>query len=617
MTLDELKALCRWVLWRLEMVRNNRGELVPTKVPYQLSGAHASSTDPSTWCTYADAQAAVGSFTGTGVMMGEGLGCVDLDHCVVGGKILPWARSIIIALDSYSEFSPSGTGVHILGEDISLPGKGRKRPYQTGAVEIYDTARFLTFTGRWLPKTPANILPRRSQFNDLYHRIDSSGEASKGRRDFDLLWAGEWEKAGFPSQSEAVFVLCQLLAEKYHNDRERIDEAFRESGLFSGKWADEKWDRLGHETIERCLKPPEVTIGRKEWKLEKFSSIQREEIDWIFPSYVAKGKITGLSGEPGASKSVVTLDWAARYSTGRGWPDGAKALQPPGKVLIFATEDGAADTILPRFLAAGGNPDNLLRIRLEGDSGFYFDDPRHLDILRTVTEQTPDIGLIIIDPILEHILADKEQMVRKAYAPLRTLIEQRGAALIQVVHTNKRTAQNLGSVGDKVGGVKALVGLPRFVYSVHKSDDDVRHLCPIKQNVGAVVTRSMDFRLVDADGHPRIEWIGEGTATAGDALVIADTKTRGGCGDDLKALLTTEWQDSAEIKAQLLEAGYSMMTVNRARGEVILRKLMEVRRQGNKTEWRLSVSRSGVTCGEVIPPLHRADASDVMPCPHS
>ena len=38
MTIDELKRQRRWVLWRLEMVRNNRGELVPTKVPYQLNG---------------------------------------------------------------------------------------------------------------------------------------------------------------------------------------------------------------------------------------------------------------------------------------------------------------------------------------------------------------------------------------------------------------------------------------------------------------------------------------------------------------------------------------------------------------------------------------------------
>ena len=87
-------------------------------------------------------------------------------------------------------------------------------------------------------------------------RIDQSIGKPSGKRDFALLWAGEWEKAGFPSMSEAVFALCQLLAEKHHNDRERIDSAFRESGMFAGKWADGKWDRLGAETIEKCLKAP-------------------------------------------------------------------------------------------------------------------------------------------------------------------------------------------------------------------------------------------------------------------------------------------------------------------------------------------------------------------------
>lgn len=584
MTITELQQQKRWVLWRLEMVRNNRGELVPTKVPYQLNGAHASSTDPATWCTHAKAQAHVGSYSGVGVMMGNGLGCVDLDHCVTDNKIMPWARELIIALNSYSEFSPSGTGVHVLGENILLPGKGKKKPYETGAVELYDRARFLTFTGRWLPKTPPDILPRRSQFNGVYHRIDNRTGQPTGKRDFDLLFAGEWERAGFPSMSEAVFVLCQLLNAKYNNDPEKVDEQFRCSGLYAGHWV-EKWERLGADTIAKTQKQPEVRMERKEWKLEKFSSIPREDINWIFASYLAKGKITGLSGEPGAAKSLLSLDWAARYSTGRGWPDGAKALQPAGKVLIFATEDGAADTILPRFLAAGGNPDNLLRIRLEGDTGFYFDDPKHLDILRIVTEQNPDIGLVIIDPILEHILADKEQMVRKAYAPLRTLIEQRGAALIQVVHTNKRTAQNLGSVGDKVGGVKALVGLPRFVYSVHKGEDDIRHLCPVKQNVGAVVTRSMDFQLVDVDGHPRIEWTGEGTASASDALTLT-TKTRGGCAEDLKGLLTGEWQESASVKGKLLSIGYGLATVSRAAAQLALTGEMQQDKRGRLTFWR-------------------------------
>lgn len=592
LSIAELQNQRRWVLWRLEMVLNTRGELVPTKVPYQGNGSHASSTDPATWCTFSEAQAAVGSFTGVGVVMGQGLGCVDLDHCVdpSTGKIMPWAREIIIGLDSYSEFSPSGTGVHILGTDIALPGKGRKRAFESGAVELYDTARFLTFTGRWLPKTPAEILSRRSQFNALYQRIDNGNGQPKGRKDFDLLMEGEWEKCGFPSMSEAVFVLCQLLNARYHNDVAKVDEQFRQSGLYSGHWID-KWERLGADTIAKTQQYGEVTIGRKEWKLEKFSSIVREEISWIFQGYVARGKITGLSGEPGCGKSLITLDWAARFSSGRGWPDRSKAIQPPGKVLIFATEDDASDTILPRFTAAGGNPDNLLRIRLEGDTGFYFDDPKHLEILRMVTEQNADIGMVIIDPILEHMRADKEQATREAYAPLRALIAQRGVALLQVAHTNKRAAQNLGSVGDKVGGVKALVGLPRFVYSVHATDDGLAHLCPVKQNVGKRVTHSMDFRIEETDGQPHLEWKGEGIATASEGLTLINEKKRGGCAEDLKTLLTAEWQESAGIKGKLLSIGYGMATVSRAAAQLALTGEMEQERRGRLTFWRNRADR--------------------------
>lgn len=612
---EDLKHQRRWVLWRLEMVLNTRGELCPTKVPYMRGGAHASSTDPRTWCTYEEAQAAVGGYSGVGVMMGEGLGCTDLDHCVVDGKIMPWAREIIIGLDSYSEFSPSGTGVHILGIDIELPGKGRKRPYETGAVEVYDTARFLTFTGRWLPKTPADILSRRSQFNALYERIDQSNRKPSGKKDFELLMAGEWEKCGFPSMSEAVFALCQLLNAKHDNDADKVDEDFRSSGLYSGKWI-EKWERLGADTIAKTRKPPEAFIsgnGRTpqpppSWKIECFSEIVREEISWIFESYAAKGKITGLSGEPGEGKSLVSLDWAARYTTGRGWPDGTPALQKPGKVLVFATEDDAADTILPRFLAAKGDPTKLLRLRLDNDKGFYFDDPSHLDILRCVTEQNSEIGMVIIDPILEHLRVNKEQTTREAYAPLRVLIGQRGIALIQIVHTNKRSADNVGSVGDKIGGVKALVGLPRFVYSVHKTEDEVRHLCRVKQNVGRATKGSMDFRVsVDKAGQPLIEWLGVGTATAQDALVV---NKKPDCAARILALLQDGDNDSDTIRTALMEERFSLDQTRRAvtslRSE---HKLQVVKLQGGKSVWRKAPSKNGgVRYGDVEDESTRTNA---------
>ena len=88
----------------------------------------------------------------------------------------------------------------------------------------------------------------------------------------------------------------------------------------------------------------------------------------------------------------------------------------------------------------------------------------------------------------------------------------------------------------------------------------------MKQNVGKRVTHSMDFRIEETDGQPRLEWTGEGAASASEALTIQAGKSRGGCADSLKALLTGDWQENAGIKGKLLAMGYGLATVSRANG---------------------------------------------------
>jgi hypothetical protein len=222
---------------------------------------------------------------------------------------------------------------------------------------------------------------------------------------------------------------------------------------------------------------------------------------------------------------------------------------------------------------------------LDNDQGFYFDDPRHLDILRQVTDQHPDIGMVIIDPILEHLRTDKEQPTREAYAPLRVLIKQRRIQMTQIVHTNKRSADNVGSIGDKIGGVKALVGLPRFVYSVHKTDNDIRHLCPIKKNIGRAIKGSMDFRIVEKDKQPVVLWLGIGTAMASDALVV---NKKPDCAARLLALLVAGDNDSDGLRGALMDAeGFTLDQTRRAVAKLKLEgRLVVTKLPGGKSAWR-------------------------------
>jgi len=153
----ELKALPQWVVWREEIREGKK-----TKVPYQPRNPKrkASSTKPDTWGTFEQALnvAKTNGFGGIGYVFSvEDPYCgVDLDHCrdPVTGEIAQWAWEIIRRLNSYTEISPSGTGVHILIEGTVPPGGNSKGLPGGGKVEMYSQGRYFTMTGHHLGGTP-------------------------------------------------------------------------------------------------------------------------------------------------------------------------------------------------------------------------------------------------------------------------------------------------------------------------------------------------------------------------------------------------------------------------------------------------------------------------------
>ncbi|MQA85616.1 MAG: AAA family ATPase [Streptosporangiales bacterium] len=61
------------------------------------------------------------------------------------------------------------------------------------------------------------------------------------------------------------------------------------------------------------------------------ADVKHERVSWLWESRLPGGKLVILDGDPGVGKSTLTLDWAARVSTGTPWPDGADC--PQGDVL--------------------------------------------------------------------------------------------------------------------------------------------------------------------------------------------------------------------------------------------------------------------------------------------
>ncbi|MGI9297786.1 MAG: hypothetical protein ACR2QC_07800 [Gammaproteobacteria bacterium] len=138
----ELAQHDQWVCWR-EVGRQGK----KTKLPYRPDGRMASVTDPSTWSSF---QAVTSAFIDSADINGVGFVLsksdpyifVDLDKCIKDGKLATWADLLVRQIDSFTEISPSGRGIHIILRG-SLPGRSRRK----GQIEIYDRERYFTVTG--------------------------------------------------------------------------------------------------------------------------------------------------------------------------------------------------------------------------------------------------------------------------------------------------------------------------------------------------------------------------------------------------------------------------------------------------------------------------------------
>jgi hypothetical protein len=281
-----LRQRAQWVAWTYVLRDGQK-----TKCPVSPTrGGKASSINPATWGTFEQALAACQNGTdlvGVGFVFtpDDPYAGVDLDDCIdSGGQIKPWALAFLTQLDSYSELSPSGTGVKVFVQARKAGSKCRK-PYADGQVEMYDRGRFFTVTGARLPEYAADVLPRQAAFDAVYAAVIGAepapaavgpvcapppppsmptvvidddeiqrlaGKSRKSGAKFQALWAGRWNDH-FNSRSEADSSVAFTLA-FYTKDAAQIDRLFRRSGLMRDKWDEQHGEQTyGQMTIAKAL----------------------------------------------------------------------------------------------------------------------------------------------------------------------------------------------------------------------------------------------------------------------------------------------------------------------------------------------------------------------------
>lgn len=263
---DELKAYKQFLCWKLE----DRGGKKPAKVPYDVkTGKLAKVNDPSTWTSFEKAREAVkaGFYSGLGfVLSSDDPFCfIDIDDAKGDQEILARQKRIVDSINSYTEHSPSMTGLHIIAKGKVV--SGRKRD----AIEIYSNLRYMTITGNVYKRLPitdqnekvnalhremgkstvnpkAEIEPDRAPTASDQRILEIATNAKNGDK-FDKLFAGNWE-GDYPSQSEADYALMNILV-FYSDSVEQVARLFRQSALGKRK----KANRTDHveDTIRRLI----------------------------------------------------------------------------------------------------------------------------------------------------------------------------------------------------------------------------------------------------------------------------------------------------------------------------------------------------------------------------
>jgi len=250
----DLREREQWVVWR----RESRGG-TQTKVPYRAgkTNVRASTAEARTWAAFEHAVRVLerGDADGVGFVFADtdSFCGVDLDNCrnPETGELDAKAAAIVDALDSYTEVSPSGTGIHVIVRARLDGGRRRRSP-----VEIYDRGRYFAMTGDRLPGVSHTPVPRQRELDELRVRLfpprrtrmhdfrprDVSDEEllelalrARNASDFRALWEGRWDSR-FASHSEADLALCGHLAFWTGGDSGRIDRLFCSSGLYRDKW---------------------------------------------------------------------------------------------------------------------------------------------------------------------------------------------------------------------------------------------------------------------------------------------------------------------------------------------------------------------------------------------
>lgn len=489
----ELKRIPHWITWRLEE-RAGR----PTKLPYRPDGQGlASVTDPMTWGRARQAWSlfhdADGAYSGLGfVLTSEDPYCgIDLDHCrdPETGVVEDWAMEIVRRFDSYTEVTPSQSGLRIWIRGV-LPGTHNRK----GHVELYDHDRYFTVTGQTLEGAPEVIEDRQAELDAFYaelfpapakvlplpvsgltaYDVQQKARSARNGAKFDRLMRGDTSDYG--SGSEADLALAAMVA-FWSTDPGVIEQVLRASALW-----DEKWERDDYRarTIQKALEQGEHYTPSDAGEIRHHGADgasqaeawltpvgtwltgPEEEIDWLVEGLLIRGGLAVFGAKPKVGKTTLLQQMA--LAVARGEPFLGRRTK--GGAVIYVALEEDRGRLVARFRRLGAQPDDQIRVHVGpvGEDGFQ-------RLVESVHESP--VSLTVIDPIqrlfrLEDI--NDYAQVSRATDPLIQLARETGCATIFSHHLGKFDRES----GDQILGSTALFGSVDTAAIIRKQEGGAR-----------------------------------------------------------------------------------------------------------------------------------------------
>lgn len=622
--MDQLKQQKRWGGWRREEGR---------KVPYSVRGHRASTTNLEHWASYAEAVTMLtdepDKWDGLAYLFAnDGFAGVDLDDCrnPATGEIAEWARQIIAEANTYTEVSPSGTGIKLycLG---NVPESYNSKREDGSGIEAYSWGRYFCFTGEGDQSTPLRQIPER-----LRHKPESTATpAASGGRDAEYarlceIVAAMPQSIQGQNGSGALIAIGHLIVrhgfigpqgqelfEKYAT--ECSTPAWPKAGAqgYDRKWKEVLKRAEDEGDAGRNITPPEFPIVANAAStnaagpiLVSFDQIEALELEWLWEDRVPAGCVSMISGRPGEGKSLITCDMAGRITTGRPFPDGRPSKL--GEVIFITAEDDPAYVQKPRLIAAGADVSKVHSFRMVNrldektkkikQFPFSLEDVLHLEV---ALKLHPQCRLVVIDPIGSFLgggrNGNSDNEVREALGPLGQVAEKYGCAVLMVTHTRKSTGDY---ADDMVIGSRAFTAFARAVWhlTTDPEDEDRRLFVPGKCN-WSLPQSGLSFAIKGKP--PSLLWDDKPVnMNANDVMFekIANAKNRMSLSvkrdeamDYLRDALAAGPRPSREVNTEARGQGISEKTLDRARKELGIVPVM----MGDPCEYHMQLPYTPVT----------------------